>query len=90
MYTRRPACDPSKSSAVDALLHARGFAAQDFEVAEDRSREIADSLGLPSGAVTVRRHSTGDERVYAAGVGSTWYAALSADLDDGHFGTIDA
>ena len=90
MHTRRPACDPSKSSAVDALLHARGFAAQDFEVAEDRSREIAESLGLPSGAVTVRRHSTGDERVYAAGVGSTWYAALSADLDNGHFGSTDA
>lgn len=84
MHTRR--CDPSKSHAVDALLDARGFAAHDFEVAEDRSREIADSLGLPTGAVTVRRHSTGDERVYADGIGSTWYAALSADLDDGQFG----
>ncbi len=85
MHTRRPAHDP-RSNAVDSLLHSRGFAAHDFEVAEDRSREIAESLGLPDGAVTVRRHSTGDERVYAAGIGSTWYAALSADLDAGRFG----
>ncbi len=86
MHTRRPACDPSKFSAVASLLHSRGFAAHDFEVAEDRSPELAEHLGLPTGAVMVRRHSTGDERMYAAGVGSTWYAALSADLDHGEFG----
>lgn len=86
MQDHRHSCDPTKSSAIDALLHSHGFAAHDFEVTEERSREITEILGLPTGAVSVRRHSTGHERLYAAGIGSTWYAALSADLDSGVFG----
>jgi hypothetical protein len=33
----------------------------------------------------MRRRSTGEIRVYAAGPGSAWYAAICADLDRGYF-----
>ncbi len=72
--------------AIGDLLSARGFALDDFAVVEDRSPHLNDLFGLIGGVVVVRRISSGDERVYAAGTGSAWYGALAADIDAGYFG----
>ncbi len=73
--------------AIGDLLSARGFALDDFSVVEDRSPHLNDLFGLIGGVVVVRRISSGDERVYAAGAGSAWYGALVSDIDAGHFGS---
>ncbi len=84
LASRHP--DPSHQ-AIGELLSARGFALDDFTVVEDRSPQLSDLFGLIGGVVVVRRLSSGEERVYAAGTGTAWYGALAADIDAGHFGS---
>lgn len=75
-----------KVQSLRQLLHARGLDARDFDIEEDAQSGISQLLGLVGGIITVRRRSTGEIRVYAAGPGSAWYAAVTADLDRGYFG----
>ena len=74
-----------KILAVRHLLHARGLDMRDFDLEEDSHSGISQLLGLVGGILTVRRRSTGEIRVYAAGPGSAWFATISADLDRGYF-----
>lgn len=74
-----------KVLALRQLLHARGLDARDFDIEEDAHSGISQLLGLVGGIITLRRRSTGEIRVYAAGPGSAWYAAVASDLDRGYF-----
>jgi len=78
--------DGNTSAALGNLLRSRGFDLADFEIAEDQDSELVNLLGLVGGIVTVRRLSTGEERLYTTGPGSAWFAALLMDLEQGLFG----
>jgi len=74
-----------KVQILHGVLHSWGHDAQDFEFEEDHSSALAQLFGLVGGVVIVRRRSTGEERVYAAGSGSTWVGSVLTDLSRGHF-----
>jgi hypothetical protein len=74
-----------KVKVLGGLLRSWGHDASDFEVEEDHSSELADLFGLGGGIVIVRRRSTGEERLYATGLGSAWFGTLLMDLARGHF-----
>jgi hypothetical protein len=79
---------PRPSRAVEALhatLGSRGFDPDDFEIEESAAPELAQWLGVAGGILKVRCLSTGDERVYSIGAGSTWLGAFLMDLGKGHF-----
>lgn len=77
--------DSDKIHVLQRMLASRGIDARDFEIEEDARSGISQLLGLAGGIVSLRRRSTGEIRVYAAGPGSTWYAAICSDLDRGYF-----
>lgn len=84
-----PADDLSAGQAQAALrsfLSTRGHCPEDFALEIDHESQLSELLGLPDRLVTVRRRSTGHERLYAAGSASSWLAELLQDLDDGQFG----
>ena len=74
---------PPVSHALSGVLRAKGFAVDDFEVAEERTP--AWSEPLDGGVLRVRCWSTGEERVYRTGSGSAWLGAFLMDLGGGHF-----
>jgi hypothetical protein len=78
--------DGNTSAALGNLLRSKGFDLADFEIAEDQDSDLVNLLGLVGGIVTVRRLSTGEERLYSTGPGSAWFAALLIDLEQGLFG----
>jgi hypothetical protein len=75
----------SSEEVVKGLLRSWGHDAEDFEIEEDQSSELATLFGMVSGIVMVRRRSTGEERLYAKGLGSAWFGTLLMDLARGHF-----
>ncbi|WP_341887325.1 hypothetical protein [Variovorax sp. YR752] len=77
--------DSDKVQVLQRMLAARGLDVGDFEIEEDARSGISQLLGLAGGIVSLRRRSTGEIRVYAAGPGSAWYAAICSDLDRGYF-----
>jgi len=77
--------DSDKIQVLQRMLASRGLDARDFEIEEDARSGISQLLGLAGGIVSLRRRSTGEIRVYAAGPGSTWYAAICSDFDRGYF-----
>jgi len=76
---------PDKAKLLKGLLRSWGQDADDFEVEEDQTSALADLFGLVGGVVIVRRRSTGEERLYATGIGSAWFGSLLMDLARGHF-----
>lgn len=79
---------PNHASMIAALrqmLVARGLDETDFEIVEDQRSGIGQLLGMAGGIISVRRRSTGELRVYAAGPGASWISAVNADLDRGYF-----
>lgn len=74
-----------KVLALRHMLNARGLDARDFDIEEDTKSGISQLLGLAGGILTLRRRSTGEIRVYAAGPGSAWFASIAMDLDRGYF-----
>ena len=81
----RPPQNDVKVATLRQLLRSRGIDDADFEIVEDTRSGIGQLLGMAGGILSVRRRSTGEIRVYAAGAGSTWLAAVTADLDRGYF-----
>ena len=71
-------------------LRASGFDVSDFEIEEDASPGLSRMLGTTDRLVTVRRRSTGDERLYAAGPGRPWFALALMDVEQGCFGPLKA
>jgi hypothetical protein len=74
-----------KVRLLSGLLRSWGHDADDFEIEEDQTSELADLFGLTGGIVCVRRRSTGEERLYATGFGSAWFGSLLMDLARGRF-----
>ncbi len=74
---------PSKFEALSRLLSAWGHDARDFVVETDQTSELAELFELTGGILKVRRCSTGEERLYAAGVDSAWFCTLLMDLARG-------
>jgi hypothetical protein len=74
-----------KMQVLAGLLRSWGHDADDFQVEEDRSPALAELFGVTGGVVIVRRRSTGEERLYATGLGSAWFGSLLMDLARGHF-----
>ena len=85
MRNQQPQSNETKVKVLSALLRSWGHDADDFEVEEDHGSELADLFGLVGGIVVVRRRSTGEERLYATGLGSAWFGTLLMDLSRGHF-----
>jgi hypothetical protein len=86
MTSSTPSFDGDTRQALGSLLRSRGFDLSDFDIVEDLDSDLVHLLGLVGGIVTVRRLSTGEERLYTTGPGSAWFAALLMDLEQGHFG----
>ena len=85
MPCRRATQRSPQRQLFDRFARARGYNAGDFDIEEDRSDTLAGVLATSSPLVSVRRRSTGVERVYVGGHG--WLAASMLDLDGGYFGT---
>jgi hypothetical protein len=83
VHDRRKSAD--KAEILGGLLRSWGHDADDFEVEEEQSSELADLFGLAGGVLVVRRRSTLEERLYATGFGSAWFGTLSMDLARGFF-----
>jgi hypothetical protein len=86
MQTSKVSSD-DKVKVLGGLLRSWGHNADDFEVEEDQTSELADLFGIGGGLIIVRRRSTGEERMYATGLGSAWFGTLLMDLARGHFAT---
>jgi len=78
---------PQKLASLDALLRQWGCTLDDFDMEEDRNSDLGQLFGLAGGVLVVRRRESGEERVYAAGMGSGWAAALVSDLSRGLLGS---
>lgn len=76
-------------AAFRSFLSTFGHCAEDFALEIDRESQLSVLLGLPDRLITVRRMSTGYERLYATGGSSSWLAELLQDLEDGRFGRRD-
>jgi len=85
MHSTTKVSSEEKVKVLGGLLRSWGHNADDFEVEEDQSSELASLFGLVGGIVIVRRRSTGEERLYANGLGSAWFGTLLMDLARGHF-----
>jgi len=80
-----PPAPHDKMQVLAGLLRSWGHDAADFQIEEDGSPALAELLGMTGGVVIVRRRSTGEERLYATGLGSAWFGSLVMDLARGHF-----
>lgn len=84
MPCRRATPRTPQRQLFDRLARSRGYNAGDFDIEEDRSDALAGVLATSAPLVSVRRRSTGVERIYVGGHG--WLAASMLDLDGGYFG----
>jgi hypothetical protein len=71
--------------ALRGVLRAHGLDVADFEFEEPES-SLGQLLGSSGAILSVRRRSTGEERLYATGNDSAWLGAFMMDLGCGHFG----
>jgi Zn-dependent M32 family carboxypeptidase len=74
-----------KRAVLGRVLQAFGYDVQDF-LLEEAPAPVAESVGLNDRVVTVRRRSTGVERLYVSGPNSFWFGAILGDLARGRFG----
>ncbi len=56
-----------------------------LKLTEQRDPPIGTDVQPITGQVTIRRKSTGAEKIYAAGHGSSWPAEFEQDLRQGFF-----
>ncbi len=66
-------------------INRNGLDVDDFELTEQRDPPIGTDVQPITGQVTIRRKSTGAEKIYAAGHGSSWPAEFEQDLRQGFF-----
>ena len=66
-------------------IERQGLDVDDFELTEQRDPPRGTDVQPFTGQVTIRRKSTGAERTYASGHGSTWPAEFDDDLSQGVF-----
>lgn len=63
-------------------------AEEDFELQVVADAPASQGIYPIAVSVTVRRKSTGAERTYSCGHGSTWPADFEVDLDHGFFANV--
>lgn len=68
-----------------SCLTESGFAPDDFELIQQRDQPTGIIYDPQSGTITVRRKSTGIERVYKLRSGNTWPSEFREDLHRGAF-----
>ncbi len=84
--TRLTSQMPPTAEALAGVLRSKGFELRDFEVDEETGASgLAEMFGVVGGLLRVRCWSTGEERMYSTGTGSTWLGAFLMDLARGHF-----
>ena len=71
---------------VANLVAAWGFDVEDFAINIAEQCDLFSALDLDDGLLTVRRISSGEERLYTMGGHSAWAGALTMDLASGTFG----
>lgn len=69
-----------------ALITQRGYSKDDFELTELEDKPTSVGIYAITGAVTVRRKSTGISRQYRAGHAMPWLADFEAELRGHMFG----
>lgn len=79
------ALPPPAARDLNATLRSRGFEIEDFRLREISSSDLAESLGVFGGLISVRCRSTGEERLYSTGASSAWLGAFLMDLGKGCF-----
>ncbi len=77
------------ASALRGVLRAHGLQVEDFEFEEYDASGLGDLLGRRERILSVKRRSTGEERLYASGPDSAWLGAFMMDLGSGHFGKVE-
>lgn len=86
MNHRLGAASPQPATrALNATLSSRGFEIEDFRLEEISASDLAQSLGVVGGLLSVRCRSTGEERLYSTGASSGWLGAFLMDLGKGCF-----
>jgi hypothetical protein len=74
-----------KIQSLRRLLTTWGYDANDFVFEQEQGSELARLFGLRNGLLRVSRRSTGEERLYATCIESSWFGALLRDLAAGRF-----
>lgn len=82
---RLDSAPPPTTQALTGVLRAKGFELGDFDLDEQSSAGVSDLFDMMGGLLRVRCWSTGEERMYSTGHGSTWLGAFLSDLSGGHF-----
>jgi hypothetical protein len=76
---------PRPAEAVQAVLEAKGFVLEDFELDEYAASPSDEWLGVEGRVLRIRCVSTGEERIYSTGAASAWLGAFLMDLGRGDF-----
>jgi hypothetical protein len=78
--------DSSEVQDYFSAIKKLGFTQSDFELKEKQFPTSGGPIYVIKGSVTITRKSTGIERTYPAGHGSSWPASFHDDLTKGIFG----
>lgn len=78
--------DDSERDDFEQAIRTKSFDLDDFELIEKHDPPGREDIHPITGTVTIKRRSSGIERTYQAGYGSTWPAQFSDDLNNGVFG----
>lgn len=76
----------SEKEDFEQAVRDNGFAVDDFELIEQQDLPSGGEIYAITGTVTIKRKSSGIEKTYRAGHGSTWPTEFSDDLNVGTFG----
>ena len=63
------------------------FSVDDFELIPEDTTVTTPRVFPITGTVTIRRKSSGTEKKYKTGYGSTWPAKFARDLGGGYYGS---
>lgn len=76
--------DSPRENFIEAIKHNK-MDVDDFELKEQSDPRRGTDIHQITGQVTIRRKSTGVEKTYASGHGSSWPAEFDDDLSQGVF-----
>lgn len=76
----------SENDDFRKAINDLGLDPDDFSIQEEQDPVSASGVAPVTGRVTVQRKSTGIERTYEAGHGTSWAASFEDDLRRGVFG----
>ena len=77
-------CD-SERDDFEQVIKDKSFDPNDFELTESRDKPTGTDVQPITWHVTIKRKSTGIEKIYKAGHFSSWPAEFDQDLQRGYF-----